>query len=97
MPLLTLSFRETPGCMRKKRRDPFLNSGKYKQCNRHSRFSRGTGYDDKAVSNYGFTNLTDFARYIFDSLDLVSSPPGSDRVEQLTISPKRKRLWNKIP
>jgi len=48
------------------------------------------GYEDSTVSKYGFANLTDFARYIFDFLDFVSAPPRQEQVAQ-SKSRKAKR------
>lgn len=45
------------------------------------------GYDDASVTKYGFADLTDFARYIFDFLDFVGAPP---RLDQVTISRTKK-------
>jgi hypothetical protein len=53
------------------------------------------GYDDQAVSKYGFADLTDFAKYIFDFLDFVSAPPRQERPEQLT-TVRRKRSTTRL-
>jgi hypothetical protein len=53
------------------------------------------GYDDHSVSQYGFADLTDFARYIFDFLDFVGA---SSRSEQATrvVAPQQKRKGSGI-
>ncbi len=49
------------------------------------------GYDDAAVSKYGFTDLTDFAKYIFDFLDFVSVPARADQAVQTPVLRGKKR------
>jgi len=46
------------------------------------------GYDETLVSKYGFADLTDFARYVFDFLDFVSAPAQPDQ----TLETKSKKV-----
>lgn len=47
------------------------------------------GYEDATVTKYGFVNLTDFARYIFDFLDFVGAPAVKEELQ--TIPRKTRR------
>src|SRR5579864_7707157 len=49
------------------------------------------GYDDVSVATYGFADLTDFARYIFDFLDFVSAPAQSDQMAAAGSKKKARR------
>jgi hypothetical protein len=49
------------------------------------------GYDDAGVSKYGFSDLTDFARYIFDFLDFVSPSSRQEESTQLSASRRARR------
>jgi hypothetical protein len=48
------------------------------------------GYEDANVTKYGFKDLTDFARYIFDFLDFVSAPARPDQIPASTRSKKAR-------
>ena len=54
------------------------------------------GYDESAVSKYGFPNLTEFARYIFDFLDFVSPPNRPQDSVVLQPGTPRKRKGHAI-